>query len=63
MRIKNSTSVLSYDVSSGLKYLSEESSQLNYITSCFVEQITQWFDLMTNRNPALALCMLKPQIF
>lgn len=62
MRVKNSTSVLSYDVSSGLKYLSEETSQLDYITtSWFVEQVTRWFDLMSNRNPALALSMLKPQ--
>lgn len=55
MRVGNSTNVLSHDISSGLKYLSEEISNLDYITtSWFVQQVTKWFDLMTNRNPVLA---------
>lgn len=59
MKVSKSTNVISHDVSSALKFVSEELDKPEYLTTAwFIEQLERWFYLMSSRSPANALSKL-----
>lgn len=55
MKVGKSTNVISHDVCSALRFLSNELNKPEYITTAwFIEVIEKWFTLMTSRHPVLA---------
>ncbi|KAK9687871.1 hypothetical protein QE152_g35946 [Popillia japonica] len=56
MRVSTSTHVVSHDVSSGLKFLTDELKQPEFKTTAwFIDQIEEWFTIMTSRHPTVAV--------
>lgn len=56
MKVSRATTVLSHDVSCGIKFIAEESKDDSGLTTAwFIELVSKWFSLMTSRNPVMAL--------
>ncbi|KAB0804614.1 hypothetical protein PPYR_01584 [Photinus pyralis] len=56
MKVSTSTNIISHNVSSALKFLAEEMKKPEYLTTAwFLDQVEQWFYLMTSRHPSSAL--------
>lgn len=63
-KVSKSTNVISHDVSSALRFLAEELHKPEYLTTAwYIEIIDKWFNLMTSRNPVMALSKLKPLVY
>lgn len=56
MKVQTSTNVISHDVASGLKFISDELGKTEYLTTAwFIDLIDKWFNYMSSRHPTSAL--------
>lgn len=64
MKVGKSTNVISHDVCSALRFLSDELNRPDYLTTAwFIDIIEKWFTLMTSWHPVLALSKIKTDVY